>query len=616
MSYRYALVAVNLGICLSIPTSGTTQILQLTDDTLRYESEPVVVTGSRLTQDYLETARYVTVFDSSDLATLPGEGIVSLLQYAAGTDLRQRGPSGVQADLGIRGSTFEQTVVMVDGTKLSAPQTGHHLLSLPVPREAIDRIEIMHGHGTSLYGPNAFGGVINIITKEHSSVPEASVSLAGGSHKFYNGSVSAGIPTENSHHRLSVSRRGSDGYRHNTAYYINKAMYRGKFQAAKTPINIMAGYTNRDFGANDFYADFPNQREQVETTLFNLSFRMRVGQFEVKPSVHFRNNYDDFILDYTDPSLYRNKHRTNVLGGEVMAKTTHRFGETVIGGEVAEERIRSSNLGDHDRARGGITLEHRMPVTNWLNLQLGNYTYYHEEYGWEAWPSAGVNLRTGARSSVFLNYGEAYRIPTYTDLYYVGGGNIGNPELEPEKSRSYEAGYKWLNAKLFGSAGVFYRDGYNLIDWARSSPAEPWQAQNIGDVDTYGGEIEMKYFLGEGQLGSLPVERISAKYAYLRLDTGNPPDISKYVLNYIQHNIQAGLMATLPAGIRQLWVVRYIDRRQVEPYTLVDINTLYRIGKYHLSFEINNLLDVRYEEIPGVPMPGREYRIGVSMQVW
>lgn len=164
MRYRYFLLSVLLALWITYPTTGCGQSVYR--DTLHYQSEPVIVTGSRLTQDFLESSRYVTVFDSADLALLPVESVQGILQYAAGTDLRQRGPYGIQADLGIRGATFEQTLVMVDGTTLSAPQTGHHLLSLPVSKDEVDRVEIMHGAGTSLYGPNAFGGVVNIITRQ------------------------------------------------------------------------------------------------------------------------------------------------------------------------------------------------------------------------------------------------------------------------------------------------------------------------------------------------------------------------------------------------------------------------------------------------------------------
>jgi len=298
-----------------------------------------------------------------------------------------------------------------------------------------------------------------------------------------------------------------------------------------------------------------------------------------------------------------------------MTRISHSLGETVIGGEIATEQIRSSNLGDHDRNRGGILLEHRMKLVGGLHLELGDYTYYHEQYGWESWPGASLIYRIKSHSSVYLNYGQAYRIPTFSDLYYRSPANVGNPDLQPERSRTYEAGYKWLNSWLYGSTAVFYRDSYNLIDWTRSAPDDPWQVQNIRNAAAYGAEFNAKIYPNVELVGAVSLNLISIQYAYLDMKTGTIPAESKYVLNYIQHHLQAGLTLQLPLNLRQQWLVRYIDRNQAPAYTVADLNTICQLGQYRFSLEVTNLFDTNYEELPGIPMPGREYRVGVSVRL-
>lgn len=584
------------------------------ESTPQYKSEEVVVTASRMPSSLLSATRYVTVVDSSEIATLPVESIQGVLQFVTGTDLKQRGAMGVQADVSIRGATFDQTLILVDGVKMNDPQTGHHSFSIPVPLSEVARVEVLHGHGSSLYGPNAFGGVINIITKR-SAKTGANLSLTAGEHGFYGGAATLTHTVGKTAHRLGLHKRASTGYRHNTDFDINKISYQGTILIPAAPVNVYAGLTEREFGANDFYSTaFPDQRESVRTTLFRAVSEIQVGELFIVPQFHWRQNSDDFILDNTRPEWYRNRHTTDVYGGEVTAALENRFGRTALGFEYGEESIESSNLGDHSRQRGGIVLEHQAEFLDRINLDLGAFAYYHSGYDWQVYPGIGLGYQVSDLSSAFINLGQAYRVPTFTDLYYTSPANIGNPELEPERSRSYEAGYRWFNQILTGNVAAFYRDGYNLIDWTRNQVDSPWMVQNIRDVNTYGTEIRLT-FLIENLRNRTRIPKVELKYAYLNSETENLNAESKYLLNYLRHQLQAGIHLRLPAGIRQSWAVRYNDRAGLDSFTLTDVRTQRTFGNFLLRLDITNLFDASYQEIPGVPMPGRWVRFGIETTV-
>ena len=129
-----------------------------------YELDEVVFTAGRTPIEAQQAARIVTVITKSEIERAPAQNLNDLLRYIAGVDIRQRGPLGAQADISIRGGTFDQTLILLNGGNITDPQTGHHNLDLPIDVESIERIEILQGPSAKSFGPNAFNGAINIIT--------------------------------------------------------------------------------------------------------------------------------------------------------------------------------------------------------------------------------------------------------------------------------------------------------------------------------------------------------------------------------------------------------------------------------------------------------------------
>ncbi len=584
----------------------------------RYRMQEVVVTASRLPSTFMETVRHVTVLDSTDIRSLPVQSVQELLSYVQSADVKQRGPLGVQADVSLRGSTFEQTLVLLNGVKVTDPQTGHHQLNIPVSLQDIERIEVLHGHGSSIYGPNAFGGVVNILTRE-SRGAFLSTGAVAGEYGLLEGHITSAYPVGRTANRLSFSKRISGGYRPNTDFDITRFTHTTTVDVGEQQMNLLAGYMRKAFGANDFYAgNFPNQREETRTSIVQMGGEFQVRKMTLLPKMYWRRNYDEFILDSQRADWYRNRHTTDSYGGELQSQFTSALGQTAVGGELGRELIRSNSLGNHQRSRGGLFLEHQMELASSLDVMTGAFAYYHSGWGWKVWPGVGIGLSVTPTLQVYGNIGKAYRVPNFTELYYDSPANKGNPSLKPEESLSYEGGLKWLDRGLLGNISLFRRHGNNLIDWGRNHSDDPWMVRNLSRIRTTGMEAAVDVFPHQSGFSG-PVNRIELKYGYLRSTIQEVAATqSKYVFNYPRHQVMVDIILSLPFRLRQRWSYRYENRLSGsghQTHQIVDTRLYRRSANFRLFLDVTNLFNEQYRYFPGVPMPGRWIRLGIETTI-
>jgi len=600
---------------------------------MTYEPEPLVVTASRIPVEFDQVTRSVEVIDREALDALPVHSLQDVLEYALGVDVRRRGPHGVQGDVGIRGGSFEQTLILVDGFKVSDPQTGHHNLDLALNVADIERIEILRGPGSRIYGPGAFSGAINIITRGPGGTG-VSVGGAFGENSFSEGEASVSFPALGIDNRLSFGRSESAGYLENTDFAISNLAWNAAIPAGTEKIHFTLGHTEKEFGANGFYsASFPWQWEATETTFFGARSGFDLGNVRVEPRVYWRRHDDDFILDRTRPDWYRNLHTTDVYGAEFQSTFESAWGVTAVGGEIGREEIESESLGDHDRTRGGIFVEHRMEAGSRLTLAGGAFAYHYSDWGWEIWPGLDAGYRLGEHSSLYASVERSFRVPTYTELYYDSPANMGNPDLEPEEAWTYESGMRWNAGPVEGSAALFRREGENLIDWTRATEDDPWQVHNVAEMDTNGLEVSVA-LLPRRMLESFPVSRVRASFAWLDPDRAENELESKYVFNHLERQLildlghdwsfvgrQGGRLSETLGRLKQSWQLRSEDRAGEESYVLVDTRIAWRasadrcslLSRLEFFVEGTNLFATEYQEAGSIPMPGRWIIGGVKI---
>ncbi len=167
--------------------------------------------------------------------------ISELLQQVAGIDIRRRGAEGMQADLYIRGGSFDQTLLLIDGIKVEDPQTGHHTMNMTIPLEVIEKIEIIKGSASRIYGQNAFTGAVNIITKKEIK-NDFSMEISNGSFNQKRGGFTIQKELKSSEILFNYSRKESDGYRYNTDYENDEFFIKSNFKIKNQKVSAIGAF--------------------------------------------------------------------------------------------------------------------------------------------------------------------------------------------------------------------------------------------------------------------------------------------------------------------------------------------------------------------------------------
>ena len=330
-------------------------------DSVSTENLPeVILTSNRLEISFNQKSKTVQLITADQIKQSGITHLVDILQQVAGVDVKRRGAGAAQADLNIRGGTFDQTLLLVDGIKLDDAQTGHHTLNFLPPPEMVERIEIIKGPAARAYGQNAFTGAINIVTKKE--IPQRlSLNLQKGNYDQTNGSILFGSSNKKNNLIGFISKNTSDGYRYNSDYQQSNFFIKSTFNQNKTPISLISSYSGRKFGANGFYAtpSAIDQYEETQASLFAISQRYINGDWIFKPKVYWRRGQDMYEYIRDKPEIYRNLHITNKMGGALDTSITSNLGLTGMGIDISKVYIRSNNLGNRNRTMMNFFLEHR-----------------------------------------------------------------------------------------------------------------------------------------------------------------------------------------------------------------------------------------------------------------
>lgn len=616
----------NLGLSLSIMLSAACFTASAQEKTML---DSVIVHENRIQAPFGNQNRNIQIIDSKQISMLPVKSVNELLAYASGVDIRQRGVSGTQADISIDGSTFDQVLILLNGVKMSDPQTGHHMLNIPVPLSAIDHIEILRGPAARTYGLNALAGAVNIVTKQ-TKTNFAAVQLYAGSslqtdsatgNTYYGWGAQAtvGVGGKTQSHLISLAHDEGNGYQYNTAFKANRIFYQNHIDLnSKNNIEAMGGYINNSFGANGFYAapKDVNSTETVQTVLGSVGYNYHPSsKFKLAPRISYRYNSDDYIFIKQNPSVYQNYHETEVVTGELQSSVELGKGVLGAGIEYRYENINSSNLGKRDRNNLGLYAEYKHSFSARLNAGAGLYGNYNSNYGWQLFPGVDIGYNVNNNWKIFANAATGERLPTYTDLYYKGPTNIGNAQLTPEHAYYAEGGLQWNRDVLFARATYFYRRTTDFIDWVKANPTDAWQPQNFQSINAQGFTAQVNYNVGKR--ANMPEGyklMIGANYTYLQPVIETPAaEISKYAVEALRHQFTASLQSLFFNRIQLDINTRYLYRINANDYTLMDVRIAYRQKHWALYADVNNLLDTHYKEISTVQLPGRWYTIGLKL---
>ena len=553
--------------------------------------------------------------------------ISDLLQQIAGIDIRRRGAEGMQADLYIRGGSFDQTLLLIDGIKVEDPQTGHHTMNMTLPLEVIERIEITKGSAGRIYGQNAFTGAINIITKQNIE-NNLSVELTGGSFDQKRGSLTAQRKLENSDILFNYSRKESEGYRYNTDFKNDEFFVKSNFKIKNQNISAIGAFNERKFGANGFYASPAaiDQYEETQASIIGLSTTYKKNELIIKPKLYWKRNQDMYVYLRQDPSNYRNLHISNKVGVEINASTPNSLGNLGIGFDLSKVSLSSNNLGNRNRTMFNMFIEQQIKFQNdKIDLTPGVAISYFSDVSTRLnyqsnffnnlffYPGIDFGYRFNKNLKIYSNVGYTYRMPTYTDLFYSSPTTLGNENLKLEKALTQEFGLKYLKNNFNLSMSFYQRDASDIIDYVKYDEADPGQASNIREIITNGFELNMGY---KFYLGAFRPQSINIGYSNINDDLLETDfTFSRYALNSLKNQITATYMFQVRDFISSTLTFKNSKRLNDESYTVIDFRTSYMYDKFTISVILNNILDAEYSETNLVPMPGFNSLIGIKYSI-
>ncbi|MEW6186026.1 MAG: TonB-dependent receptor [Thermodesulfobacteriota bacterium] len=660
------------GRCLSLLTVGLC-LLPLTFS--RAESPPVqmeevVVTGTRLQESLKNVPNTVVVIGEKELASTSAKNVGELLRENTAVDISGYGNLGSAQSASIRGSSASQVLVMIDGRPTNSITYGSADLS-EIPLDYVERIEIAKGPGSHLYGANAVGGVINVITKKPPASPSFQAGVSYGSFNTLTARAEHGQTLDRFGYLLNAGYKTSDGHRDNSDYNGKDFNAKLNYQILdRLGVSLLTTFHKDDLGvpgpvpAQGTSPSFGNSRvtslyDHQDNTLFNNqlqlswepvdSIQFRWQAYQDYRKILYRQRYVGFPSAMEDHSSYK----ANIYGTSVDARWAfHKDHRLTLGGDFRKEKLEGEqNLKDLSTSQIATTrwnpdnritalfAQEHWQALSWMRL-VGGLRYDHtSRYGSEWSPDLGLIFSPQESTHIKAHYGQAFRPPTFNDLFWPGWGNL---DLFPEKGTAYELlfDHALKDKNLSFNAGIFYNLVKDKIQWVPDASGN-WKPQNVNEQKTRGVETGVQWS---------PLKDLSFSFSYTYLDakqnnlevtdalTNDTRMVERRALGVPEHQARLGVHYVLPCQTRLFMNLRYLgDRRmyyddyshypqvtklekKIKAHYTLDLKASHLFAKHwEASLSLLNLTDQQYMEQAGTgfsdqgyPAPGRTVTVGVS----
>lgn len=612
---------------------------------VRKDMQEVKVTAKR-SADHVEHLQIVRVLSAEEIHTLPVSTLGNLLDHLPGIDLRSRGADDVQSDLSVRGGTFDQVLVLLNGVNITDPHTGHYSMDLPIDMSAVERIELLQGAGLEYFGLSTFCGAINIVTTQQDS-SRLKLGVAGGS--YGKGRIHLNLMQEVGAWQFSgtAAYNRSDGYMRNTDYMRGDVFLRARRDNGDGATwDLQAGFQTKDYGAYAFYSlAYPDQYERTRTLLASASRHRRWDNMAVDYSLFGRWHYDCFEL-FRDgmtvaPAWYggHNYHISGVEGGNVKMSVPWRGGHTVAGLELRNEHIVSTVLGDSLATLVHVPFADESTFFEYGKTRINGVAFLQHYLYWRRLTtSAGVSVNgnsmfgTGFCFSANAEWrlddswratgrlGRSLRMPTFTDLYYHSAIQEANAALHPEVGTFGEMSVHYDHDSWHANMTVYGRRGENVIDWIQKPGDTLWRSANHTEVNAVGIEMSVAYTPDSW------LRNAEVNYAFCRLDKEAGAYLSKYALDYLRHKMNMAISLRLARHLTADWQLCYQQRHgsymdadgnatDYAPVWLLNGRVSYRLHHATIYVEGSNLLNRVYFDYGGIRQPGVMLTGGIEIVV-
>ena len=615
------------------------------DSLIMLEGTEVVASRAPIPAD--KAVRLVQVINRKEIEASSAQSVNDLLKLSAGVDVRQRGGFGIQTDIGVNGGNSDQLTVLLNGVNITNPHTGHLTVDLPVNVDDIERIEILEGGASRVYGSSAFSGAINIVTRsdKHNSV---NANITAGSYGTWGGNANGTIISNNFKNNVSVGHTESDGNCNND-FTKSNIYWQGAYNSTLLDVKTQAGFSTMNYGANTFYGTgSKTQYEENRRVIASVQTEYK-GKVHVLPQVYWNRSLDHYVWTRSNPEAYQNFHQTNVYGANINAYTTWTLGKTAIGFEYRSENILSTRLGkeiqdgksykvpNHDeyykykdsRSNYGIYLEHDILLNN-VSISLGVLANKNTSVdgGMKFYPGIDVSWQVAEGIKAYASFNQSLRTPTFTDLYYDGPGLKGYANLKPEKSTDYSVGINYGGSLISAQLKGFYRKGTDMIDWVKVKGENIHTTAN-SDIDDIGAEALVRFNFANEYGNKSIVQSLTFSYCYNYKHRVNEEQAEQYVsqLQFLRHKFVASLNHRIVSKLTAQWDFQLKNRngeffnaiteteQKYGTFANLDLRFNWAEPKYDVYISLNNVLNHRYYDIANVEQPGIWVMGGVKIRL-
>lgn len=617
-----------------------------------YDLDTMEVLGELSPELAQNLSRSIQLINVPAISSLPLSSLQSALNSISQLDIRQRGPNDVQSDISLRASTFDQVQILLNGFDMTDPQTGHHSFNLPITFSQLQQVQILSGSGTRALGVNSYAGTINFVTR-NPNTNKIELGANVGDFGLLDFDAALSLYKNKIRNYVFVNKSLSKGYTSNTDFSRYSIFYNGELDIKKSNIEWQAAFMDKAFGANNFYTPkFSNQFEQLRTAFAGIRYSTK-GFISTSTSAHYRANADRFeLFRYATetPSWYSNHnyHLSQVSQIKSRAWLWTKFGKSAFAANFRYESIYSNVLGllisqqkpaifdksgfynrFDERYYVSISMEQ---VYLWNNLKLaGGFMYYkilERKLSNQIYPGIDITYSFSDKLKLLGGINTGMRLPTFTDLYYSGPDNMGNPDLLPEKQTTYQLGLKYKDNSIIVAGNMFLNRAYNSIDWVRKNDTLKWQPINITEVEIFGGDIRVSYIPNKESKSILRwINEASITWAYNEKRTISPQYQSHYVMDYLKNKLAFTLNYKIVEGLSMGYVVRYQERvgkflfydsnsgisfsQDYKPFTLFDTKLSWENSSWNLYITVSNIFNVKYQDYGNVEQAGRWFKVGL-----
>jgi len=656
-------------LAFAVPNKSNAQTANIPDSDCVVDDtiQTVEVVASRLPLPMEQTARIVSVITHDDIEKYAVNSVNDVLKFVASVDVRQRGAFGIQTDVSINGGTHDQIIILIDGVNISSPHTGHLSSDFPLTIDDIERIEVLEGAASRVYGTSAFSGAINIITKKNThnrqkSKLKGTFRTEAGSYGTIDVSANVNYNGINSFNRLTVAYNRSDGATDNSEFKKYSVFYNGGLNQNAFDVFWHLGANCQDFGANTFYSGkYPNQFESNQKYQGAITLKTK-GVVIFKPTVYWIRALDHYQL-IKNSDFGENYHMTDVYGATFNTSTKWMLGTSMISADFRNEGILSTSLGKpldssqfvkihgndrfytkkDNRTNISYFFEHDVVLDKW-SVSMGLMANMNTalDHRIRLYPGIDICFKPSKEWKLYASWNMAQRMPTFTDLYYKSPTQEGNVGLKPEKTSEFSCAANYRGRGIRSNVRLFYRHDMSLIDWILTpqdagNGYTTYHATNF-KIDKWGAKFTMDLLFDELWNDNFFINNLNISYSYINQKRFDDVEVyaSSYALDYLRHKLlisaEAKIIDDLFVDIsyrfqnRKGGFVKYIPfvnedksvtfNTSFEKYKLLslfDIKVKWIKPKYELYIQANNITNVEYYDVGNVRQPGIWFMVGAKL---